>query len=86
MKIVYTKHALKKFKHPSIIKLQVKRKNVEETLSSPDSKSEDEKAYTISVLKKLDERHNLRVIYKEVSDIITIITFHPARRGRYEQD
>ena len=32
----------------------------------------------------LDEKHILRVIFEKKNDIITVITVHPARRGKYE--
>lgn len=32
----------------------------------------------------LDERHILRIIFERQSDIIRVITIHPARRGTYE--
>ena len=32
----------------------------------------------------LDEGHILRVIFEKKGGIITVITIHPARRGKYE--
>lgn len=32
----------------------------------------------------MDERHILRIVLDKKSDIIKVITFHIARRGKYE--
>lgn len=39
----------------------------------------------MAVLKKLDDKHNLRVVYMQQGDIIKVITFYPVEKGRYEQ-
>ena len=83
MKIVYTKHALGKFKHRSIVRLGIKRKHIKQALINPNYSGETEEKEILFVLVKLDDKHDLRVIYRK-SDIIKIITFHPAERGRYE--
>ena len=85
MKIVFTKHALGKFKHQSVVKLGIKKKHVESALKSPDYPSVIEEYGVKSILKNYDETHDLRVIYREDDDIIIVITFHPAERGRYEK-
>lgn len=85
MKIVFTKHALGKFKHYSVIKLGIKKKHIKLALKSPDHLSKVEEYGVKSILKKHDKDHDLRVIYREDDDIIIIITFHPAERGRYEK-
>lgn len=84
MKIIFTKHALGKFEHPSVIKLGIKRKNIKEALIDPDYSTEIKERNVKYVLKKIDYDHDLRVIYKEIYGTITIVTFYPARRGRYE--
>ena len=33
--------------------------------------------------RSIDEKHVLRVVYKWKGDIITVITFYPAAKGRY---
>ena len=85
MKIIFTKHALGKFKHYSIVKLGIKKKHIELALKSPDYPSKVEGYGVKSILKKYDAVHDLRVIYREDNDIIIVITFHPAERGRYEK-
>lgn len=86
MKIVYTKHALKKFKHLSVIKLGIKKRTIEEVLDNPEFLKEDITGEVIEAVKVIDEKHSLRVIYKELNGIIVIITFHPAQKGRYEKE
>ena len=84
MKIVFTKHALEKFNHLSVVKLGLKRKHIKEALVNPDKILEDEPNVKL-LLKRIDERHNVRVVYKEIDDIMVIITFHPVEKGRYEK-
>ena len=83
MKIVFTKHALGKFKHQSVIKLGIKRTHIKQAVTFPDYSGETKEKDVLFVLKNIDSEHNLRVIYTK-SDIIKIVTFHPTERGRYE--
>lgn len=83
VKIVYTKHALGKFKHPSVIKLGIKRAHIKMALTSPDYSGETKAENVLFVLKNIDSDHDLRVIYTK-GDIIKIITFYPTEKGRYE--
>lgn len=85
MKIVFTKHALGKFKHLSILKLGIKKKHIELILKLLDQRSKVEDYGVKSVLKEYDKDHDLRVIYREEDGIIIVITFHPAERGRYAE-
>ncbi len=82
--IVFTKHALGKFQHPSVIKLGIKRRHIKSAIVSPDYFGEIKEQRVKFVLKKIDHEHNLRVIYKKDGAIIIVITFHPAEIGRYE--
>lgn len=83
MKIVFTKHALGKFKHPSVIKLGIKRAHIKQAVTFPDYSGETKEKDVLFVLKNIDGEHDLRVIYTK-SDIIKIVTFHPTKKGRYE--
>ncbi|MBI2011406.1 hypothetical protein HYS91_01425 [Candidatus Daviesbacteria bacterium] len=85
MKLVYTKHAKDKFNHPSIIKFNIKRNNIKEAILRPDHYMENYELKVKIVLRKLNEDYNLRIIYSEVNGIITLVTFYPTRRGRYEK-
>lgn len=83
MNIVFTKHALGKFKHPSVVKLGIKRAHIKQAVTLPDYSGETKEKDVLFVLKKIDNEHDLRVIYTK-SDIIKIVTFHPTEKGRYE--
>lgn len=83
MKIVFTKHALKKFKHLSVIRFGIKRDHIKQAVAFPDYSGETSEKGVSFVLKNIDSEHDLRVIYTQ-SDIIKIITFHPTEKGRYE--
>ncbi len=84
MKIVLTKYALGKFKHLSVIKLGIKRGHIKKALQTPDYFAEIKERGVKFVLLKIDDGHDLRVIYREDNGIITIVIFYPAERGRYE--
>lgn len=84
MRIVYTKHAKKKFKDLEKLGVIVKRKLVNQTITNPleiDAVSDYPKKIASS---KIDRKHILRVVYKEESGIIVIITFYPTKKGRYK--
>ncbi len=85
MRIIFTKHALGKFKHPSIIKLGIKRKHIKSALVDPDYSAEIPERRVMFILKKIDADHDLRVIYRGNGAIIVIVTFYPSTRGRYEK-
>lgn len=85
MKIVYTKHALEKFSHPDIEKFNLKKKDIKNAFKHPDHHGTESLREIEFILKSLDPRHNLRVIYKLKSSIITVITFYPSKKGRYEK-
>ncbi len=83
MKIVFTKHAIEKF--PILTKLgwKLSKKDIERTIKNPAwkgiSRFGQQTAMTL-----LDENHIIRVIYNIKDGIIKVITFHIARRGKYE--
>lgn len=83
MKIVYTKHALQKFKFLESIGWKFTENDIEEALKNPDDTGSDVEREAEFVLKEIDERHNLRVIYRKSDGIMTVITFYPTRKGRY---
>ncbi len=65
--------------------MKIKKTVVEEVIGDPDYLSEDKEQEVIEVIKEIDAKHILRVIYKTVNGIIVVITFHPAEKGRYEK-
>ena len=83
MKITYTKHAIGKF-----IKLfeqgtRVTKRDIFDALEAPDHIDDQTDFPKIIVSKKISEKLILRVVFKKEADIITVITFYPARKGRY---
>jgi len=82
MKIVFTKHVLKKQEILKELGWNVDLKLVEQAVSRPDYFGKTSQNQPTAI-KKLDESHILRVVYEIRNDIITVITFHIARKGRY---
>jgi len=81
--IVFTSHAQNKFKILEDRGFKVTKKQVLATLQQPqdlDIKSDSSK---IIVSKQVDKKHILRVVYEREGDIITVITFYPAEKGKY---
>lgn len=83
MKIAYTKHAKGKFNTHRIGGWDFSNKDITKTITEPDFVEVNKEKKVKIVLKKWDENHDLRVIYKEENDIITVITFYPTEKGRY---
>jgi len=83
VKIVYTKHAQQKFKFLESIGWKFTKSDLEAALEKPDDSGVDVERKAEFVLKEIDERHNLRVIYRKNDGIMTVITFYPTRKGRY---
>ncbi len=81
MKIKYTKHSLKKFEDLKIFGFKITKSQVSSAPENPKYKSRDNGNLIAAV--DFDEKHNLRVVYKKKGDIITVITFYPAAKGRY---
>lgn len=70
MKIVYTKHALRKFKIHDGWKFS--KNDVKNAIKKPYFIELDEETGNKMVLMKWDIEHDLRVIYKERDDIIVL--------------
>ena len=85
MKIKYTKHALKKFKFLESIGWNFTEADIKNALVKPDDSGVDEEREAEFVLKGIDDRHELRVIYRKSNGIITVITFYPTGKGRYSK-
>lgn len=82
MKVSYTKHALKKFVDLRLLGVRVSKKNILRVLQKPMHVLTDEPPKKIAV-GKLDDRHDVCVVYKHEHDIITVITFFPTSSERY---
>lgn len=84
MKIRYTKHAsIDKFAMLKKHRFQVTKKLIKEVLQNPEHKDIKSDSPKIIASKSIDPKHILRVVYKKEDDIITVITFYPAEKGRY---
>lgn len=83
MKINFTRHAEEKFAVLKLLGWNISKTKVKRTLATPRwrgaSRFGQETAMSL-----LDKTHILRVIFNRENDKITVITCHPARRGKYE--
>jgi len=84
MKIAYTKHALKD-KLPVLKRFgwNISKDKIEETISNPKWRGVSKYGQE-TVMSLINEKHILRVVLRTEDDIITVITLHIARRGKYE--
>lgn len=84
MRIVFSNHAVRD-KFPLFKKrgFNFKKNQVREVIKNPDHVDKTSDYPKIIASKELDEKHILRVVYKLKNDIIKIITFYPAEKGRY---
>ncbi|MEK7558862.1 MAG: hypothetical protein AAB521_00985 [Patescibacteria group bacterium] len=84
MKIIYTKHA-EKDKIPILKELgwNITKAQIKKTVRNPKWRGITNKGQK-TAMSLIDEKHILRVIYRLENDIITVITLHIARRGKYE--
>ncbi len=84
MKIIYTKHA-EKDKIPALRELgwNITKAQIRETVGNPKWTGITNKGQK-TAMSLVDEKHILRVILRRENDIITVITLHIARRGKYE--
>ena len=89
MKVVFTKHAavdkfaiLKKHK----FKTRVTKNLIKKVILNPEHKDEESDKPNSIVSKSIDVEHILRVVYRKENDIILVITFYPAEKGRYYEE
>lgn len=84
MKIIYTKHVLKD-KLPALKRLGwiISKDKIEETIANPKWNGVSKHGQK-TAMGLVDEKHILRVVIRKKDDIITVITLHIARRGKYE--
>lgn len=84
MKIVYTKHALEKFKELELEGWFITKNKIYRAIKKPKwkglTKENQETALSLA-----DPKHIIRVVLRrEKGGIIRVITFHIGRRGKYE--
>lgn len=83
MKIIYTKHAEEKFILFKVRGVKITKSQIDKTVELPENVDfTSDKPKTI-VSRNLNKKHVLRVVYLRNNDIIKIITFYPAEKGRY---
>ena len=83
MKIGYTKHAEKKFKDLAALGVIINTRFVNGIVRRPVHLDEVTDPPNKIASGKLDTKRILRVVYREKGDRIVVVTFFPARKGRY---
>jgi len=86
VKYIFTKHAKIKFANLAKIGVTISKKDILGTVKNPQHLDKISDFPKIIASKTIDEIHILRVVFKSEDDIITIITFYPAKRGRYYEN
>lgn len=82
-KIIYTKHAEDKLKTKESKKFTITKRKIENVIKQ----SSDQVLLPLGVIRTiglLDKSHSLCVVFKHEHDIIKVITYFPAEKGRYE--
>lgn len=83
MKIIYTKHAIDKFVELKRLGWKINKLQIKKVLQKPRwvgvSKHGEKTAMSL-----IGPNHILRIVFNIKDDIIKVITFHIAKRGRYE--
>lgn len=82
MAIKYTKHVHDKLKTDEIRKLKIDLKTIEGVLNKPTVV--DKSIEPHQSVGKISKDLSLSVIWKVEDGIINVITFYPAKKGRYE--
>ena len=84
MKIAFTKHAaIDKFKMLQRHNFKANKNSIRKVIENPEHEDKDSDKPNVIASKSIDSKHILRVVYKIEGDIITVITFYPAEKGRY---
>lgn len=86
MRFVFTKHAIfEKFAILKKHKFQTKitKSLIKEIILNPEHEDQESDKPKIIASKTIDSKHVLRVVYRRENDIIRVITFYPAEKGRY---
>ena len=81
--IVYGDHAEEKFEILRRHGFVVSKRQVRETLRKPEKVEEGFRGRKIAQ-RRIARKHVLRVVYEERQKEITVVTFYPGRRSRYE--
>lgn len=84
MKIVFTKHAEDKLKTKGSKRFCITKRKIKTALLTEFTRRHDVSVSVFRVISPLDTKHSLCIIGKSVGRDITVITFFPAQKGRYE--
>lgn len=82
--IIFTKHAEDKFEILKRHKFLILKKQVVDVIENPDFIDKSRLPLLIAQ-RKIDSDYVLRVVYKQESGVIKVITFYPGRRKQYEK-
>jgi len=83
MDIIFTKHADKKLKDLKILGVLITKKQILAVLKNPMQTDIQSDAPNSIAIGNFDTDHVLRVVYRNEDGILRVITFYPARKGRY---
>jgi uncharacterized DUF497 family protein len=83
MQIRFSKHATEKLKDPVCKNIGIKESTIKNVLAAPEVIDNSDFPLLMAI-GKLNKNLSLCVIYKFIETDIKIITFFPAKRGRYE--
>ena len=83
MRIIFTLHAIVKFAVLKRLGWKITKQKIRNTVNKPRWKGTSRFGQE-TALELLDKTHILRVIFNRENDKIKVITFHIARRGKYE--
>lgn len=82
-RVQFSHHALEKLNDANSIRLEITHSKIEEVLDK--SVTIDTSDYPLLIaVGELTRRLSLCVVYKFVEEGVRVITFYPARKGRYE--
>lgn len=83
MKCVFTKHILDKITNLNISNVRITKKLILDTIENPEDINSDEDYPNLISSAKLNKNRVLRVVYRIEDKKIILITFYPAKKGRY---
>ena len=82
MVIIFTNHAISKFKILKSHKFLVSKRQVLKTVREPDLVDRSRLPLLIAQ-RKIDKGHVLRVAYKREGKVLLVVTFYPGRIKQY---
>ncbi|MBU4457238.1 MAG: DUF4258 domain-containing protein [Candidatus Omnitrophica bacterium] len=82
-KIIFCTHAENKFRILAKHGLKIAKTQILDAINNAESIVEGERSRKIAQ-RPFNSEYLLRVIFEETDELITVITFYPAKRSRYE--